>query len=171
MGKPKFYRVINLVVLPVAAFLGFNVLMSLPAALTNPALLLTAFVIACVPMYAFTSNYFYNKGIKKGEACKPSLKDWIKVNAYVSILFSVFMMIACLLMLSMLNDPAMIAKIKDQLPENVPAAITVEQVQKAIKFYCYFLLPFSVLLLVHIVISLRFIKRYRHLFGSSHDPQ
>ena len=172
MGKHTFYRIINILVLPISAFLGLQVLMSIFFALANPAMLLAFFVIACVPIYAFTANYFYNKSIRKGEQCKPSLKDWIKVNAIVSLIFSVLVMFACGGLLLILNDPQKTNDLLNQLNMNTTTQVSLADFRKLLRYYIYFFLPFSILLLIHIIITFRILGRYRHMFGySTDDPQ
>lgn len=168
MNKPyRFYRFINYIVLPVAVMIGVNVLFSLLLALTNPALLLVEFILACIPIYAFTANYFYNKGIRLGQPCKPSLKDWIRVNAIVSILFAAFMIIVSLVMVVVLNDPKALKELQEQLAASAPVAIPAADLVKALKVYAYFLLPYCTLLLIHIIITLRLVNRHRVVFEGS----
>jgi hypothetical protein len=172
MQKHTFYRVINILVLPLSLFIGIQVVASLPFALSNPPLLLVAFILACIPLYAFTANYFYNKSIRKGEKCKPALKDWIKVNAIVSIIFSVFMLFASLIMLVALNDPKMISELQNQLAANTPTQVSPQELIKLLTIYCYVFLPFCILLMIHIIITFNLLSRYKHMFGySTNDPQ
>jgi len=169
MKKHRFYRIINFVILPLSAYIGVNVLISIFASLTNPMLLLFEFVMACIPMYAFTANYFYNRSIKLQQPSKPSLKDFIKVNAYVSIIFSVFMFFTCLMVAAMLSDAAMLKQMMDQLEQNAPAQIPKERLLQFLRIFVYIFLPFSILLIIHIVITLKLLKRYSHMFRSSTD--
>jgi hypothetical protein len=172
MQKHTFYRIINIIVLPVSVFIGLQVIGSLMIAFSNPPLLLMAFVMACVPIYAFTANYFYNKSIRKGEPCKASLKEWIKANAIVSIIFSVFGLIISLVMLAVLNSPELFNQAWSQLPPDATAQVSQDDFKQKLKILCYILLPFSIILLTHIIITFRLISRYRHMFGnSSNDPK
>ena len=172
MQKHTLYRVINIIILPLSAFIAFQVLGSLLFVLTNPALLLVTFVLACVPIYAFTANYFYNKSVKKGEPCKPSLKEWIKANAIVSIIFSVFILIACMGMLAALNNPKFAEDIRAQLEANSTTQVSAADLAKMMRIYCYIFIPFSILLITHIILTFRILKRYNHMFGySSNNPE
>lgn len=172
MQKHIFYRLVNIFILPVSAFIAIQVMMSLFIALANPAMLFGIFIIACVPIYAFTSNYFYNKSIRKGELCKPSLKDWIKVNAIVSIVFSVLAIFAGLGILVLLENDKALAELQEQIKATTPAQLSMDDLRKALKFYAYFFLPFSALLLIHIIITFTLLSRYKHMFGySSNNPQ
>lgn len=82
------------------------------------------------------------------------------------------MLLACIGMLMALNDPKMTAEILDQLAANATTQITAEDLKKLMKAYCYFFIPFSILLTVHIILTFGILKRYRHMFGySTNDPQ
>lgn len=172
MQKHTFYRVINFIVLPLALLIGLQAFVVLMVAFTNPTLLLVAFMLACIPIYAFTANYFYNKSVMKGEQSKASLKEWIKANAVVSIIFSVFMLLACLGMLAALNNPKFAEDIRSQLETGSQTQVSAEELAKMMKLYCYIFIPFSLLLLTHIIITFRLLKQHNHMFGySSNDPK
>jgi hypothetical protein len=152
-----------------AAYIAVNVLMSVIVSLTNPLLLLVEFVMACIPLYAFTTNYFYNRGIKLSQPCKPSLRDWIRVNAYVSIVFSVIMFFGCLMLLAVLNNTEMMQQLKAQLAETAPTGVPEGQLARYLKISVYIFLPFSILLFTHIIITLRLLKQYHWVFDSPAD--
>jgi hypothetical protein len=172
MKKHTFYRAINIFILPMAAYIAINALMLLFVSLTNPLMLLLDFIMACIPLYAFTSNYFFNRGIKNAQPCKPALKDWIKVNAYVSLFFSAFMFLACLVLLAALNNPAQLQQLKDQIAATSPTPVPEGQLLRYLKIIVYVFLPFTVLLVIHIIITLRLLRQYRWVFEDSpNDPE
>ena len=172
MQKHTFYRVINFIVLPLTLLIGLQAFGVLIVAFSNPSLLLIAFVLACIPIYAFTANYFYNKSVVKREQCKASLEEWIKANAIVSIIFSVFMLLACLGMLAALNNPKFAEDIRTQLETGSQTQVSAEELSKMMKVYCYIFIPFSLILLTHIIITLRILKQHNHMFGySTNDPE
>jgi hypothetical protein len=88
-GIIAFYRIISFILLPVAGILGFFGLFALMAAVANPSFLLGVFMLACIVIYTFCSFSFLSKGILGNRPCKPSLRDWIRVNAFVSLAFAV----------------------------------------------------------------------------------
>jgi hypothetical protein len=172
MKKHTFYRAINFFILPMAAYIAINALMLLFVSLTNPLMLLLDFIMACIPLYAFTSNYFFNRGIKNAQPCKPALKDWIKVNAYVSLFFSAFMFLACLVLLAALNNPAQLQQLKDQIAATSPTPVPEGQLVRYLKIIVYVFLPFTILLVIHIIITLRLLRQYRWVFEDSpNDPE
>lgn len=143
--------------------------MSIMVSLTNPLLLLFEFVTACIPIYAFTANYFYNKGIKLSQPCKHGLKDWIKVNAYVSFVFSVFIFFVCLLLIVAMNDAKLVKQMENQVKITYQIEIPAAQLLKYLRGSVMVLLPFSILLAIHIIITFRLIKKYSNVFSASVD--
>lgn len=171
MQKHTFYKITTYILLPVAALFALFILMLLFIALANPPMLLPLFVVACVVIYVFTSFKFLNKGIIRNNECKPGLKDWIKVNGYVSIVFATLMLIQTI---AAVQQPELMSKALDETMAMQPAnqQISKAMLMKMVTGIMYFFGVISILLLVHIFSTFRLLKQYRHLFGySSNDPQ
>lgn len=157
------YRLLTFILLPIAALLGFIDISFLLLAFANPAALLPVFAIACIVIYVFTSMSFLTKGIISGKQCKPSLRDWIRVNAFVSIAFSGLGIIEYI---TLLNNKTVAGEVVQQalqqqtIPQGMNAA-TLEQI--LMKFLFYFFL-FSIVLVVHILLSFRLLKQFDYLF-------
>jgi hypothetical protein len=167
MTSLKIYRVLSFILLPFAAFLSLNLIGSLLASLSNPLLLLTTFIMACAPVYIFTSSWFFFNCIRKDKKCKPSLKDWIKVNAVVTLVFIAFMLLSCIGFLFLFNNPTVFNEIMSKMPSRqMPGMqqLNVTQVLQVMKVFASIMLPFSLILLVHIIFTFRFIKIYGYLF-------
>jgi len=164
-----FYRLITYILLPVAALLSFFGLFALIAAISNPALLLGVFMIAGIVIYTFTGFSFLSKGILEGKKCKPSLRDWIRVNAFVTIAFA-FLSLSNAFMY--FNDPNLFKDAMDN------AAVVMHQFQgyknispeymlQMMKATLYFMMVYSILLLIHIFITFRLLKQYAALFSGN----
>lgn len=165
----KIYRILTFILLPFAAFLVLNIAGSLLVSLGNPLMLLSNFILACLPVYIFTSNYFLSFGVIKQKPCKPTLKDWIKVNAYVSIVFSVLMIMGSVAILLALSNKALqqelMGKVTAQQMPGLPSKMPVTEVLQLLKLSVYIMLPFSIILLVHLVFTFKIIKFYSTLFN------
>ena len=170
MAGLKIYRILTFILLPFAFVLLLNITASLFASLGNPLLLLSNFILACLPIYIFSSSYFLLFGVFKAKSCKQSLKDWIKVNAYVSIVFSVLMVIGSFAILMALNNKAMQAELMAKLSAQAMPGMTnqnANQLLQLLKTSVYIMLPFSIVLLVHIVFTFKAIKLYGHVFDEA----
>lgn len=163
MKSPIYYRILTYPLLLVAGFLAFGVIVVLPTALANPVLLLSVFLVACIVIYTYTSWRFLIKGIDQQMPLKHSLRDLIKVNSYCSIVFAAL----CLIQAGTLtSNPELIRQAAKQAMSAPGAAdaTSEEAVAKAFKGLLIFLAIYSVLLLVHVIMTLRLLKPYRYLF-------
>ena len=80
----KLYTVLTYILIPIALFFGFLDVLILFSSLANPSALIMVFIIACLVIYTFSSYKFLKMGLEREIVQTLKLKDWIKVNAYVS---------------------------------------------------------------------------------------
>lgn len=74
------YRILSYFLLIIAAILGIAALFALLIALSNPALLLSVFVIVAVVIYSVASFLFLLNGIDGKRQLQTKLRDWIKIK-------------------------------------------------------------------------------------------
>lgn len=164
------YRVLTYLLFPFAALFAINAINGLFIALTNPALLVVTFTVACMPIYVYTSSKFLFIGIVKARPCNAKLKDWIKVNAVVSIVFAAFIFLAGLGALMLLQQPSIVTQALEQMPaeqKNIMGAMNAQELEKFLKIAAIILLPLSFILMVHIILTFRFIKIYQYVFDKA----
>jgi hypothetical protein len=161
----KLYKVLTYLLIPIALFFGFIDVLFLMSALANPGALIFVFVIACLVIYTFVSFKFYQQGVQREQVLTKGLKDWIKVNAIVSIfLCSLF----CLDAFSVLGSSnATLLKYIDEFllqqpgfPKEVSASIVLQMLKVA----SVILLITGAVGIIHIRITLRLVKQYDYLF-------
>ncbi len=170
MAGLKIYRILTFILLPFAFILLLNITAGLLTSLSNPLLLLSNFILACLPIYIFSSSYFLLFGVFKAKSCRHSLKDWIKVNAYVSIVFSLLMVTGSFAILVALNNKVMLAELMAKIStQAMPgmASQNANQLLQLLKTSVYIMLPFSIALLVHIVFTFKAIKLYGYVFDET----
>ncbi|MES2776255.1 MAG: hypothetical protein V4722_18920 [Bacteroidota bacterium] len=163
MKQLFLYRILSFILLPVAALLGIITILMLLAAASNSMLLILAFVFASVVIYTIASFIFLQKGIGQNELCNHSLRDWIRVNAIVSIIFCVFYLLGAA---ALLSDATLLKNAVKQAMEQQQSSVTISEADflKVMKGLLYFLLVYSGLLLLHIILTFRLLKTYKHLF-------
>jgi hypothetical protein len=166
----KAYRIISYLLIVVAFFIGLGVMMLLGAAFSNPAILLSVFVAAAVVLYSFSSFQFLNKGIRRGEKMKPSRKDFIKVNAYVSLFFGVMNIVQTV---TIIAEPVLLKEVISQVAAMPEAGINFskDQLFNIMQSLVWFLLIYAVALVVHIQFSFRLLKIYAAVFDPSRDVE
>ena len=161
--KLTIYRIFSFLLVPVALLFTISVLMFIRAAFANPAMLLPLFIVACVSIYSFAALNFLIKGIDGKKYLGKSSKDWLKVNAIVSIVFSLLMISQCILFImhpEMLHDIAVQAKQNGGDELKVP----METFENYLRITSYFLLVYAVVLLIHTLLSFQFVRMYNFLF-------
>ncbi|MET0298710.1 MAG: hypothetical protein ABW036_03080 [Flavitalea sp.] len=168
MKNLVIYRILAYLLLFVAAFLSAGIFLSIPAALMAPATLLPLFLMSCIVIYTYCSWRFLVRGIDKNMVLKPSLRDLIRINGYITLVLAGLMLFQ---MIVMLTQPGLINEILDQLRAAQPegAEITDEMLIKWTHFILRFLTAYSALLVVHTLLTLRMIKQYAYVFDEPAD--
>lgn len=161
--KIAIYRVLSFLLLPVALVFGMSVLVFIRAAIENPSLLFPLFFIACVAIYTFASFNFLIRGIDGKNKIGKSSKEWLIVNAIVSILYALMAIAQRFLLM---NHPEITAEYATQFKTNLGnnSNITEEVFIRYINGVSYFLLVYGIILFTHIIISFQYIRQYIHVF-------
>lgn len=167
MTSIKAYKILTYILFPFAALFTLNALNGLFAGITNPPLLVVSFIVACMPIYTYTSSKFLFSGILKAQTCSPKLKDWIKANAIVSICFAAFLLLAGLGAMVILQQPQAFLQAIQQMPaeqKDLMGALNPQQLEQFLKVAIFLLLAISILLIYHIILTFKFLKIYHHVF-------
>ncbi len=165
------YRIVTYVLLFIAAFLSMGLLTNFIGALANPVALLPLFLVACVVIYTYCSWRFLVRGIDRGMTLKISLRDLIKVNGYITMALSGFMVFQMIILLS---NPELIGPIMEQARAAQPSGseITDASLHKMLQGTMMFLLGYASLLLIHAFVTIRLLKRYAGVFeDTSHNVE
>lgn len=168
MQQLTIYKILTYILLPFAALFGFVAVIFFFVGLANPLILLPVFLFAGFSIYTICCTIFLTKGIINNRYCKPSLKDWIKVNGYVASFLGAMSLTNCL---SILTTPK--AKFKDLAAELLanqpikPAGFSIDTIVSMMIGMSYVLLAFAIILLVHVSINFRLLKKYGYVFGEA----
>lgn len=167
MKQITLYKIFTFILLPFAAIFGISAFFMLFVAIANPVLLLPLFMMVGFVIYTICTTIFLFKGIVNNQTCKPSLKDWIKANAYVSVAMGIMTLLNTITLMT--TSKAELRKYADQMLQmqtNKPAGLNADTFIQMMSAISWGLLLFSMVLLIHLVISFSFLKKYQHLFGS-----
>lgn len=167
MFQFNLFRILTYVLVPISAFFGFMAVLMILPALANPPFLLVVFLCACMVIYVFSTLKFLTRGIERNTPCKPSLRDWIRVNAYVCMVtgFMIFLNSAGILMLGPVALRDFVTQALENQP-NIPTGYDTEFFVGMIKIVAGCLLFISIILVIHIFINFRLMKTYRHVFDN-----
>ena len=157
------YKILSFILLPIGALLGLVGLFGIISGLGNPYLLLSSAITICTCIYIFASFLFVYNSLINNKQSNSSLKDWIKVNAYVAL----FISSSCIIdFVTLKSKPSLINDFTKQMNTMTkslpPEAMTM--MPQIINSVLYFLLVFGLILFVHITFSLSLIKTKAHLF-------
>ena len=157
------YRLLTFILLPISVIIGIVDITVLSLALANPSALLLVFAIACIVIYIFTSFSFLTKGILGGRPCKPSLRDWIRVNAFVSVVLCGLGVIDYIIIVSNKSVAGDIVKQVIQ-QQTVPPGLTAPQLEQMLLKFMFMFFIFSIVLITHIFLSFRLLNQFSYLF-------
>ncbi|CAN5464693.1 hypothetical protein BH10BAC3_BH10BAC3_36090 [soil metagenome] len=150
--------------LPVGVILGLVTVAALFFALSNIAMLFSVFLTGATVIYIFSSFVFLQKGIDKQITSKRFLKELIKVNAFVSLFFSILgLMQGIMILLNPAATQILIDNMKAMQPDT-PQPVDAAKLMQVMKVVLYFMIVLSSLLLFHIGSTFRYLKQYPDLF-------
>lgn len=167
MKQLTIYKVLTFILVPIALIIGFLDLFILIMGLSgNPAMLFIAFVMACLVIYVFATVRFLLHGIGNQRHCKPSLRDWIKVNAYGTLFIAgmFFLNSTGIFFLGDLQLQQMLTEVMDQQPE-LAGKISMETMLSMFKVIAIIMFIISITSIIHVQISFRLLRLYSYLFG------
>lgn len=170
MRSLLLYRILSYVLLIVAGFLALMLLAALPAALANPVLLLFVFLMACVIIYSYTSWRFLYKALDRHQYCKKQLRDLIKVNSYFSIGIAVLFVMQAI---TLMTNPQLADEAATQAMTNVPpeAKFTKENFLTLLRFMERFFLIYGLILITHVMMTWKLIRKYSDAFETPKEPE
>lgn len=162
----KIYKILSYILLVPAAFLSIMLLFSLVLAIANPAVLLLTFILACVIIYTFVSFNFLQKVIIQQKTVASKLKDWVKVNAYVTLLFALMLIFNTFSALrSPLQLRSVIKEMLEQQKNNPNIAVPENMMYNATIAMFVVFLVYSVLLLTHLFIGFKLLQKHNNQFS------
>lgn len=159
----SLYRIFSYILFFMAIYNSFSILAMLLVALSNPTLLLQVFLAATIIMYTISSFIFLRKGIDSGNKLKAGLKDFIKVNAFVTAALSVLMIVVGFVIILM--PESLLKQMISMMPE-VTTIIkkTPAEMYTTFRMLSWLMLIYGVCYLTHIRFTFRLLKQYAHLF-------
>lgn len=165
MKQLTVFRILTFILVPLAVLFGVMDLLMLLASLGNPAILLAVFVVTSFVIYTFASLRFLSRVIDTGRPATHSLRDWVRVNAYVASFMAIMMLMNAFTIFFM-SDIALreyVQKFLDSQAGN-PAHISEGMFISIMKACAWFFLFVGLILISHIRINFRLLRQYAGLF-------
>lgn len=158
-----FYRILTYLLIPFVSIIALSGLIILPTALANPAMLLSVFVVAAIVIYFINSFRFLHAGLVEGKALPTRLRDWIKVNAFVTLFLAVQSGAMLYLLLSKSPQLAQLLQTARDMQAQQPLPMT-GSLDRIILTGLWAFSIAGLLLGVHVLLSLRLVRRYAAYF-------
>ncbi len=163
MNLNTVFRILSFILMPVAVLIGvIDATNFLPQALSTPQLLLPVFVMAAIVMYVFSSFRFYRNGINGTTVFTHKTKDFIKVNGYVAVGFSMLTLVQSIIVAvnkELFNH--LIEMCKAMFETNKIVGYDPVRFCNSILVVC---IIFSGLIVAHFVICMMLLKQYKDKF-------
>lgn len=159
------YRILSYILLPIIALIGLVDVFIFFIALANPIMLLGVFILACVVIYSISAFIFLKKGIDQTKPVNPNLKDWIRVNAFVTLVFVFQGLIEAVM--KILNPVLLKQTVTDvyaMQQQMMPSGATEANMLGMMKTAVWVSVVLSVLLLTHVILTFRLLKLYKNIF-------
>lgn len=147
------YRILGFIINSTALLLTISLVVSIPMLVSSPITLLSAFFMVAVILYAWYSFRFYREVLQQQKTVKHRLKDMVRVNGIVTLVFSV---ITILNVLFLLKNPALFTESIKNFNVQMPV--------KNITGFFYAMLIYAAILFIHVVWTFSLLKKNKQYF-------
>lgn len=147
------YRILSFIINSVALLLTVSLAVSIPMLVSSPITLLSAFLMVAIVLYAWYSFKFYREVVQQQKTVKHRLKDMVRVNGIVTLVFSV---ITILNVLFLLKNPGVFTDSIKNFGVQMPI--------KNMTGFFYAMLIYAAILFIHVVWTFRLLKNNKHYF-------
>lgn len=153
--QKRIFQILTYLLLPIGLFFGVMGVGMLFLAIVNTQILLPVFMLACFAIYVYCSHRFLQK-INAHEQISKSLRDWMRVNAYVCVFMSILFVMntAVIIYLPSQKLEGFLQPSLDSMG-NLANGLSIEKLTQQMKSFSVFLLILCILLLVHIFLNFR----------------
>ena len=147
------YRFIGFIINFIAILLSVSLLFSIPMLLSSSLTMLSAFMMIAVILYSWFSFRFSRQVLQQHQTVKHILKDWIRVNGIVSLIFGFMTIIS---VLPLIQNPGAFTDALKGMGFEIPF--------KSITSFFYLMLFYASVLIIHILWTFTLIKKHDEYF-------
>lgn len=150
------YKILSFFINIIGLLIAVSLLLIIPTFIAVPVLWLPMFLIIAVVLYTWFSNRFYKKVLVRKEIVSHSLRDWLRANGYVTIVFSFLNILSIISVLN--NLTAYLEKTKEfaeQFGQQVRQNLNINSIQTIIAI----MLVYLIALFVHVFWTFSLLKR------------
>lgn len=147
------YRALSVIINSAALLLAISLVFSIPIMISSPLTMLSAFMIAAVILYSWFSSKFRREVLQQQKTVKHNLRDWVRVNGMVTLIFST---------LTIMNVSVMLQN--PQLFTEALKSFNVQMPFKTITTFFVIMLIYALILVIHISWTFSLMKKNKDFF-------
>lgn len=155
------YRLLSFLINVTSVFVALMAAIIILMAIGAPAMLLPAFMLVSIVLYAWFSTRFRQQVLMRQQQVKASLKDWIKVNGYVALVFS-FLNIPS--SIAIIRNPSMIVDSYKEMMKQFGTQNQQLLTASTITTASYIMLTWVLALAIHILWTFALLKKNESFF-------
>ena len=148
------YRILSFVVNFFCLLIALEILMSFPVIFSNPSFLLPFFLMVALILYGWFSNIYFKRVYVLKTAVTKKLKDWVQVNAIVTLLFCLILAAETIVIY---QKPQLFLDALKNFSGSYPLTADI------VKQTMLLLSIFALIILAHVIWTLALIRKNRHL--------
>lgn len=149
--KYLFYRILGSIDNFIAILFLFAMLVNFATMGFNTMLLLPLFISVSILLYTNFAAVFARHVMVKGNYLRYKLKDWIKVNAYVTIIYAAFIFFA-------IGWALIEGEVLKTISKNMDIPLDI------IYQFFYFVMFCMALLAIHVIMTFKYLKQFSSHF-------
>ncbi len=146
------YRILTLIVNVFCTMIGMVLVLELAMVFANPTLALNFFISLSIVLYAWHANRFLLKVLIKNETTTKKHKDWLQVNAIVTLIASLLTIVASAALFA-------IPKLHESVIKQLPA-----EFQSSFNKAVIIGMIISACLVLHVIWTYTLIRKYKASF-------
>jgi hypothetical protein len=147
------YRLLSFLINFIAIMLAISLLFSIPMLFSSPITMLSGFMMIAVILYSWFSFQFRQRVLQQHKTVRHNLRDWVKVNGIVTLIFSFMIFIG---VLPLLQNPQSFADALKGMGFDLPL--------KSMTSFFYGMLIYAIILAIHILWTFSLIKKHEEFF-------
>lgn len=159
MRIPVLYQITSILLSIVAFLFSIGSLLNIINVGAQPMVLIMFFMTLAIVIY-LTLCFKLNRVVNEHLSLQRRTKDWIKVNGFVGLVFCVLMLIGAI---NFLSNPEIIDRIFEMVSAKMEGLTDINFLKNVFHTIVVGMLVYVIILIIHIIASLIFIRRYSRL--------
>ncbi|TDH26161.1 hypothetical protein EXU57_11765 [Segetibacter sp. 3557_3] len=147
------YRIFGVILSIVAVMLALSIISAFWAILSSPLNMLSGFLMVSIVLYSWFSTRFHRQVLQRNKKVNSSLRDYIRVNGIVAMIFSIIIILEGLILMA---KPELFTEAVSKMGVPIP------KVDLGILFGI--VAAYGLILLVHINWTFLLMKKYASFF-------